>query len=387
MDIAQELIGRARELQPVFAQRAAATEANRAPLDETIRDICDAGFLQMLTPKRFGGHELNLDTMCAVTNILSTACPSTGWVTSFYIGHNWLHAVFPERSQEEVFASGPYALSSGQVAPTARGVRVAGGFEVTGRQGWSSGVVHAEWVFFTGIVPNEDGTPHPWMFCIPRKDVEVIDTWFIAGMQGTGSRDVAVEGLFVPDHHAVSFISLLDGTHPGAAIHANPLYRLPATTALSFEVMPVVAGALRGAAECFVQITRDRVASYTGQSVAAKPAAQMRAGRAFALADTMDALTRDAVATVMGLDGGRLLTPIERAQLRMRSSMMTKMACDGVNDIIHGAGGDSFRDRSPLQRFFRDLNVLRTHGGLDIEPTSELYGKVVLGQDTGGVML
>jgi len=386
MEISKELIGRARELQPIIAGRAPETERNRAPLDETIKDLCDAGFMQILTPKRFGGHELHLDTMVEVARIISTACPSTGWVLSFYMGHNWLHAVFPEKSQEEVFATRSFALSSGQIAPTAKAVRVAGGFELTGRQAWSSGVVHAEWIFFTGLVAEEGVPPHPWMFCVPRADVQVIDTWFIAGMQGTGSRDVAADKVFVPQHRAYSFIALLQGTHPGRSIHANPLYSLPVITALSFEAMPVLSGALRGAADIFVQITRDRIASYTGTSVAAKPTAQMRAGRAFAMAEALDAMVDDSIDLVMGL-GSRLPTPHERARIRVRCALMNKMACESVNDIIHGAGGDAFRDKSPLQRFFRDLNVLRSHAGIDIDAASELYGKVLLDIDTAGLMV
>lgn len=385
MEIADELIGRARELQPVIAARAAATEKNRGPLDETIKDLADAGFFKMLTPKRFGGYELHVDTMAEVCRLIAAACPSTGWVNSFYIGHNWLHAVFPEKSQEEVFAAGPFVLSSGQVAPTAKGKRVPGGFEVSGRQGWSSGVNHAAWVFFTGIVTEEGKDPHPYMFCIPRDQVEVIDTWHIMGMKGTGSNDVEVKDVFVPDHHAVSFVQLMDGTHPGGKIHENPLYKLPVTTALSFETMPVMAGTLRGAADLFVEIMRGRIQSYTGESYAAKPAAQMRAGRAYALADTLDSVLREVARRVAATN--RPLEPIERAELRMRQSFMTKLACDGVNDIMHGAGGDSFRDGCGLQRYFRDLNVLRTHGGLDIENVSELYGKVMMNMDIGRVML
>jgi 3-hydroxy-9,10-secoandrosta-1,3,5(10)-triene-9,17-dione monooxygenase len=343
--------------------------------------------MQILTPKRFGGHELTLGTMVEVARILSTACASTGWISSFYMGHNWLHAVFPERSQEEAFRDGPFVLSSGQVAPTAKAVRVAGGFEVSGRQAWSSGIVHARWVFFTAVVTEEGKGPQPWMFCIPREDVEVIDTWFIAGMQGTGSRDAIVEKLFVPDYRAVCSSSLMGGSHPGGTVHANPLYRLPVTTALSFEVMPVLAGALRGAADTFLQQTRNRIASYSGTSVAAKPAAQMRIGRTFALVEAMDVLLNDAVTSVTHGDPNEFSGAMARAQLRMRSALMTKIACDGVNDIIHGAGGDSFREHSPLQRFFRDLNVLRTHGGLDIEPVSEFYGQVILGVDTGGARI
>jgi 3-hydroxy-9,10-secoandrosta-1,3,5(10)-triene-9,17-dione monooxygenase len=386
MDMSKELIGRAHELKPVIAQRAAATEENRALLDETVKDLCDAGFMQILTPKCYGGHELHIDTMVNVARILASACPSTGWVTSFYIGHNWLHAVFPQQAQDEVFADRPYQLSSGQLAPTAKAVRVPGGYEVSGRQAWSSGVVHAEWIFFTGMVAEDGAAPQPLMFCIPRSSVDVIDTWYIAGMKGTGSSDVAVEKVFVPEHRAVSVRALLDGTHPGGSIHSNPLYRLPAMTVLGLEAEPVLAGALRGAAENLLQITRERIATHTGSSVAAKPAAQMRIGRAFAAADAVDTLVDKAVARTISLDGSLPLSVEDRAHLRMHGALITKMCCDAVNDIAHGAGGNSFRDSAPLQRFFRDVNVLRTHAILDIEPASEIYGRVLLGMEPGAVI-
>jgi 3-hydroxy-9,10-secoandrosta-1,3,5(10)-triene-9,17-dione monooxygenase len=379
MDIAKELIGRAHELQPLLAKRAAATEQNRAPLDETIKDLRDAGFMSAMTPKCFGGHELHVDTLVAITRILATACPSTAWVTSFYMGHNWLHAVFPENSQKEVFDGHSYRLSSGQIAATAKIDRVTGGFEVSGRQSWSSGVVHADYVFFSGLVHDEGQAPYPVMVCIPRKDVEVIDNWFIAGMQGTGSCDVAVEKVFVPDYHAVPVLSLLDGTHPGSRIHANPLYHLPAMAVLTFEVLPVLSGAFRGAADEFLTMTRERKSTYTGASVAAKPAAQMRVGRAFGRAAALDALVDDTVAFALSFDGTRALTEEERAWLTMRSAVIAADVCDGVNDIVHGAGANSFRNASPLQRFFRDLNLLHVHGTLDIETAAEAYGKMKLG--------
>jgi 3-hydroxy-9,10-secoandrosta-1,3,5(10)-triene-9,17-dione monooxygenase len=384
LGIAKELVGRAYDLQPVIAARAAETELNRAPLDATIKDLIDAEFVKTLTPKRFGGFELNIDTMVEIARIFATACPSTGWISSFYIGHTWLHSVFPEESQVEVFAAGPAILSSGQIAPTAKIKKVTGGFEVSGRQAWSSGVVHADWIFFTGMMAEDGESPKPMMVCLPREQVEVIDTWFIAGMQGTGSRDVAVHEVFVPNHHAVPYGDLLSGEHPGRNIHANPLYHMPAASVLGFETLPVLAGALRGAAEAFLQLTRDRTTSYTGASVAAKPAAQMRVGRGFAMAEAVEALTRDAVTTAIA--AGCSSSVDARAALRMRAATITKLACDAVNDIMHGAGGNSFRNDAPLQRFFRDVNVLRTHAILDVEPSSEIYGRILLGMNPGGPM-
>jgi 3-hydroxy-9,10-secoandrosta-1,3,5(10)-triene-9,17-dione monooxygenase len=379
MDLKQELIGRARELQPVIAARAAATEDNRAPLDETIRDLCDADLIQILTPKRYGGHELHVDTMVEVVRIIAAACPSTGWVSSFYIGHNWLHSIFPEKFQKEAFAERPYVLSSGHIAPNARAVPVAGGYELSGRQAWSSGVVHADWVFFAGMVLADGQPPIPKMFGVPRSQVEVIDTWYIAGMQGTGSLDVQVEKVFVPEHRVVAVPALLDGTHPGGKVHANPLYALPVISVLAFEALSVLAGALRGATTVFGTITRERKSSYTGASVAQKPAAQMRMGRAMAAADAVDAIVDNSVSKIMRLAPGERLSFEENAAMRASDAFVTQVCADTVNDLMQGAGTNAFRSESPLQRFFRDINVVRSHALMDIEPASELYGKLLLG--------
>jgi 3-hydroxy-9,10-secoandrosta-1,3,5(10)-triene-9,17-dione monooxygenase len=379
MDLKQELIGRARELQPVIAARAAVTEGNRAPLDETIQELCSADLIQILTPRRFGGHELHIDTMVEVVRIIAAACPSTGWVTSFYIGHNWLHAIFPEQFQQEAFAERPYVLSSGHIAANARAVPVAGGYELSGRQAWSSGVVHADWVFFAGMVLADGQPPVPKMFGVPRSQVEVIDTWHIAGMQGTGSLDVQVEKVFVPEHRVVAVPALLDGTHPGGTVHANPLYALPVISVLAFEALSVLAGALRGATTVFGTITRERKSSYTGASVAEKPAAQMRMGRAMAAANAVEAIVDNSVSKIMQLAPGERLSFEENAAMRASDAFVTQVSCDTVNDLVQGAGSNAFRSESPLQRFFRDINVIRSHALMDIEPASELYGKLLLG--------
>ncbi|MCB1746433.1 MAG: acyl-CoA dehydrogenase family protein [Gammaproteobacteria bacterium] len=386
MDLQRELIGRTHELAPVLAARAAATEANRAPLDDNVRQLCDAGLMQILVPRRYGGHELHVDTLVEIVRIVASACPSTGWVTAFYIGHNWFHAVFPRASQDEVFADRPYALTAGQIAPSMRAERDTGGYRLSGRQSWSSGVVHANWIIFTGMVSDDPGQG-PRLFCVPRAEVEVVDNWYIAGMCGTGSRDVAVDGVFVPVHHTLSFADFLNGSHHGGAVHGTALYRLPALGVIWFEVMPVMAGILRGAAECFRDLTAARANAYTGEASATRPAAQMRVGRGLANADALDDLTRSAARHVLAWDGSSAITLETRAAFRARAALVTKLAADGVTDIVNGAGGNAFRSEAPLQRYFRDVNVLRTHAALDYEGAMEVYGRLGLGQEPGSPLL
>lgn len=383
MELTQELIGRARELAPGIAARAGEADKRRSPPDESIKELCDADLMGILAPKRYGGHELHVDALVGVGREIAAACPSTGWVTAFYIGHNWIHSIFPEKSQDEVFADRPWQLMSGQIAPTARARRVTGGYEVDGRQAWSSGVTHASWVMFTAMVTTENAPPAPTMFMIPRSQVTVHDNWHVTGMRGTGSTDVSVEQVFVPEYHALPLAAFMDGTHAGASVHANPLYKLPGPAVIYCEAMSVMAGIARGATGAFLHHCRDRVTSYTGEGVADKPAVQMRVGRAGAAADAIDDLLDSTTTSIKRYDGSEPFAIPERARLRMRASLVTTMACDAVNDLIHGAGGNAFREEALLQRYFRDINFLRTHAALDRDPTTEMYGRVLFGMDPG----
>lgn len=295
--------------------------------------------------------------------------------------------MLPKKSQDEVFAERPWQRSSAQIAPNAKAVKVDGGFEVSGQQSWSSGATHATYVFFTAVHMVDGAEPELLLLCIPRSDVELIDNWYIAGMCGSGSCDVKVEKVFVPDSHMVPFKSFLDGTHFGASLYESSLYKMPAAAIIFFEGMAVLSGILRGAVENFQEITETRIATYTGSGVASKPSVQMRLARGRATADAIDDMLDALTARTIEKSERGGLTLQDRAEIRMRTGLINKLSSDAVNDIMHGAGGNSFRDDVALQRFFRDAYVLRTHAAMDFESASEAYERVLLGLDPGTPVL
>ena len=124
---APELLGRARALTPAFAARALRTEELRAPLADSLREMIDAGLLATFTPRVYGGHQLPVATMSQIVAILSAACPSTGWVSAFYMGAAWRAMIFPEQCQRELFADQAYLLNAGQASPLREVKRVSGG--------------------------------------------------------------------------------------------------------------------------------------------------------------------------------------------------------------------------------------------------------------------
>ena len=150
LTVHDELVGRARELAPKIARKARETENRRSIDPEILQDLIDAEFFQLFVPRRWGGHEAGLQTHLEVVDIISSACLSTGWIAAFYMGHNWMALRFPEQAQEEFFADRPFALIPITNAPTLSAKRADGGWIVSGRSAWGSGIMDADWACLAG---------------------------------------------------------------------------------------------------------------------------------------------------------------------------------------------------------------------------------------------
>ena len=192
------LTARVRALTPLIAQHAAQAEADRKPVDEVIEALERSGVFKSFVPRRFGGYEIDNASFIDIGIAIGEACTSTGWVTTFCMEHNWMLAQFPPETQEAIFAELPYILAPASITPSGVAERVDGGFVLNGRWGWATGVMHANWVLLNGLVAG-DGPPDPRLFLAPIGDIRVEDTWFAAGMEGTGSNDMVAENLFIPE--------------------------------------------------------------------------------------------------------------------------------------------------------------------------------------------
>ena len=151
-------------------------------------------------PKHFGGYEIDLETFVDIGLVVSEACASTGWVTTFYMEHNWALVRFSDALQAEIFGRQPYILAPGGVGPTGLAKPVDGGYELTGRWKFGTGIVHADWVLLSGHIDSED-EPLPRTFLLPREHVGSPDTWHVDGMSATGSHDMVVDAVYVPGSH------------------------------------------------------------------------------------------------------------------------------------------------------------------------------------------
>lgn len=376
LTVHEELVGRARELAPQIAAKARATEDRRAPDPDILQDLIDAELMQLFIPRRWGGHEAGLRTHLEVVETISAACLSTGWIAAFYIGHNCLALRFPEAAQKEFFADRPFALIPITNAPTLAATRTEGGWIVSGEASWASGIMDADWVCLGG----KDDENAFYTFAFPAEDVEVKDVWHYAGMSGTGSNTAVVREAFVPQHRAVATPDFATG-RIAAELYDNPLYSAPLMAFILSEVMPVYSGGLRGAANAFEQVVRNRTAAYAKSKMSENPRAHVLLGDALLNASMAERLVRDIYAQVEEGIERRSIDISKRVALKAQSAFIAEHCRKAVNEMMHYAGSSNFHLDSPLQRFFRDLNSLATHVFCEWDTSRELLGRDRLGLD------
>lgn len=369
-----ELVERARALAPAIRARAAEAAQLRRPHDDSIRELIDAEIIQMLVPRRFGGSEASLSTMLDVVEIISAACPSTGWIAAFYIAHNTYIIRFPERTQEELLGPRGYVLLPAAQANDMHAVKVDGGWEVSGRAAWGSGIMHADWVQISGQA--EDGRRS---FLMPASAVEVIDNWHYAGMAGTGSNDYQARKVFVPDHHAVDAAAFHAGITEGSKIHANPLYSIPFLISAYCTILPVLTGSLQGALAEFETVIERRVRNFSGVVVKDQPQAHITLGEMQIATMAARDIARTVYAEAEATMGQRPFTLDDRIAAKGRTAFVSKLCRDTANAMMATAGASNYHLDQPLQRIWRDLNTVCSHAFWDWDVTREATGRQHLG--------
>lgn len=383
---AATLISRARAMIPALRERGFAGDRERRVSDETVAELLDAGILQMLAPRRFGGSQVGLATFFDGAVTLGQGDGSTAWVFGILGCHHWVLSHFDIAGQEVLYGDTNHALFpltfSGK-GGTAR--RVEGGYQVSGEWGFASGIDFSDWVGALAVVEGSDGAETVNVL-IPREQVEIVDDWFVSGMRATGSRGFKVGEAFVPDHLALSQSALMSGKTPGAA--ALPEYRgLRASlhTVLMIAAVGTALGLARRAIDEFVDFTRGRV-GYGGIDHAARASTQYKIADTMARWDAVHNLMRGHFVEVDTLaEEGRTSNAEQRLRYRRDAVLAVSECAAIVETMAVAAGARAQHERSPFQLIQRDMNTARTHVLLDRDDANELYGKFILGLDLGKV--
>jgi alkylation response protein AidB-like acyl-CoA dehydrogenase len=374
LDSAGEALRRAAELVPVLRERAARTEQLRRLPPETVKDLLSSGLVRIGAPRRYGGNGLDIDTGHAVAWELGRACGSAAWCCSLWIVHNWWLGHFPERAQDEFFASGPDTLASTCLNPAGGTAEpVPGGFRVGGRWSFSSGCEASAWAMVS--TPGATAGTIRWLL-LPRGDYEIVDTWFASGMRGTGSHDIVVRSAFVPAHRALDPDRAGDTDRTGWQLHRRPSYRVPLRLLTGWDLAAPLVGVAQGAVDELA--ARVRGTAGPGRTADAVPL-QLRLAEASAQVDAARAIHRGTVGEMLErAAAGDSFTELERARFRRDKAFVARLCVQAVDRLFEAGGAHAVLDSDPLQRFHRDAHAASHHAALGWDAAAEAYGREAL---------
>jgi 3-hydroxy-9,10-secoandrosta-1,3,5(10)-triene-9,17-dione monooxygenase len=365
----------AHQLLQAIRGRAAECESLRRLPDDTFECYQRSGLLRALQPRRWGGFELSPLSFFEAVEEVAAACPSSAWFLSVVGIHNWQLGLFPEEAQRDVWGKETSVLISSSYAPTGKVERVDGGFRLSGRWSFSSGCDHCSWVFLGGIAPSDGPIPDMRTFLLPRSDYRIIDNWHVAGLAGTGSKDIVVEGAFVPEHRTHRFVDAYMFENPGQAVNRGPLFRLPFGCLFAFAIAVPAIGAARGALEAYRTYMQAKVAAYDGSNVADDPFAQRRLSEAAVEIAAAEADMQDTwKAMCARAEAGEPIPLSARARARWSAANIVLRGVRAVDLLFEASGGRALFLDNPMQRYFRDVHAMRAHALNNPDKASQVFG-------------
>jgi alkylation response protein AidB-like acyl-CoA dehydrogenase len=366
----------ARRLAPLVRENADRIDADRELPKPVFHALADAGLYLMTVPRACGGPEIDFPTYLQVIEELGKADASTAWTVSQ--GANWAtySARMSRAAVRKIWIDTPRAVVSNSPAPTAKAVVVPGGFRVTGRQPFSTGIKHASWVaahaqiIDNGAVRQRGGRPEARYCLVPAAQVEVIDTWHTKGMRGTGTHSFEVRDAFVPEERTVL-------TLDPPLVSPGPRYKIPITLGFGAGDGMAALGLARNCIDTFFDVAgakapRNLTGLLRDQSISqvavGQAEAALRSGRAFLMQAAHDIWdeARSSDEPTTSLDA--------RTQLRLAATHAIRLAAGIVESLYTACGatvvfeGPVHAEEDParraghlLHRLFHDMHVITQH--------------------------
>ncbi len=383
----EALVARAQALAPVLLARAAEAERLRRIPDRSIADIREAGLWRVLRPPRFGGWTTDFGAMIDISIALARGCASTSWVYINLVAHNWMLPYWPEAAEEEVWGANPEALiGSTLVFPAGRLAPAAGGFTLTGRWPYASGVDASDWMMLGAMLAG-DGGPAPCLVVLPAAELHVIDTWHVAGLCAAGSKDVACADLFLPAHRVLDVRLCQEGFTPGTETLADA-YKLPLLPLVPHLVAGPMIGTARGAVEALTEALGARVSTYDRATVGGHATVQLKLAEAATLVDLADLLVRENWREAQRMIAeGRCPPLLDRARWR-RDAAYAAGACVRAVDLVHAiAGARANYLVSDQQRRHRDIHAAAHQIHLSWDINAVEFGRIAVGLPPANALL
>ena len=373
----------ARGLAPSIRKRAAEIEAARKLPADLVMDIANARLFRVALPEAEGGLGADIVTTLQVIEEVARADGSTGWCLAMGINTLRQSAQFAPDVRRQIFFSDPVGISAGSANPRGRAVAVPGGYRVTGHWFFASGCMHSSALHgackvFDGdaprLRPNGDQEVRIAYF-YPKSIARIIDTWDVSGLRGTGSHDIEVADLFVPEERTFSALDL-------RARVTGPMNRMHGFDLAGCGFCCVGLGVARAAIDEFVELAQVKVPRSSSELLRDRAIVQAKIGEAEAVLRSGRALLFDVVEdmweTVLA---ARPITERQRADLRLAMTHAAQSAGTATHMVCAAAGTTSIFTKSPLERYARDAEVVTRHNQLQFV-NYEAVGRTVLGLES-----
>ncbi len=352
----------ARELAPRIRSAADEIEAKRELPRELFEALADAGLFHLALPRSLGGPEIDPPSYIQVIETLGQADASTAWAVNQGAIFATYAARMPRELARAIWIETPRAVVANTPAPTATAVVVPGGYRVTGRQGFSTGCRHAAWVAAHAQVVDDgqprrlpDGNPDVRYLFVPVAEAQLLDTWHVRGMRGTGTHHFAVNDVFVPGWRTV-----LSVTPP--LLESGPLYKIPRTLLFASGDAAAALGTARACLDTFLELAGAKTPRAMAAPLREQSMIQNMVGHAEADLRSGRALLRETVRDVWASTSANgEITLDERAALRLATTHGIRLAVQVVDAVYNAAGATAIYESHILQRHFQDIHVISQH--------------------------
>ena len=366
-----------RDLLPTLRDRADEAERLRVVPEASIKELEETGFFKLLQPKRFDGHEADPVTFYTAVRDIASACGSTGWVSSVVGVHPWQVALFADEAQQAVWGEDTTTRLSSSYAPTGKATVTDGGYVLSGKWSFSSGCDHCSWVLLGGLVLDGDGNPIDFKtFLVPREQYTIIDVWHMVGLAGTGSNDILVEDVFIPEAFTLSMGETGQCRGPGQEQNTSDLYKLPFHSIFTGTITTPIIGMAMGAYAEHVEMQQQRSrAAYLGEKASKDPFAMVRIARASSEIDAAWALLVNNIREEQDFVAKGEKIPL-RTRLKVRRDQVigSQRAIDAIDQLFEASGGRALATGTYLQRAWRDAHAGRVHAANDPERALQMFG-------------
>lgn len=360
------LAGAAEKVRILAARHAAEADRTRELAPEVIRAIREAGFARHFVAAEWGGTEGSFAELSEAIVTIGEGCPATAWCASLSAYSARFASHLPQEGHRALWGESPDVVIATALMPAGRAGRVEGGWRLSGKWSYVSGIDFADWALVCAAVPGGEGPPELRFFALPASAYGVQKTWDSVGMRATGSHTLVAEDVLVPEHLSFARADMLSGRNATSQVSAH---NVPFQAVGGLTFIAPVAGATVG-------VLNAAVAALTGKR--RTHSTELQVTRAAAMIEAARFLVKQNAETI----DERGFTPELMARNERNATFAAELLTDATGLLVAASGSSGLGEGLPLQRFWRDVTSAASHIALKYDTAARKnYSAALLGPE------